>query len=321
MSAVTFSSEVKAELSRVMPQKSCCAAAELAAVFRSEGIVFSQEEKPTRIAVALGHPAVARKVYRLLRAAGCRVTLAIGKGRRRPPTRAFHVNVTGGTDLLWEKIRDVVPGGVGIPEQVCCQRASLRGFFISRGSLASPEKEYHLEITLDQKGSAEWLLACLEALGLEGRLSRRKRAYVVYLKESEQIVEALKLMGASAATFAVENIRIVKGMRNRVNRLVNSETANVDKTVNAAIAQLDAIRLLQERVGLDALPEHLAVLARLRLQHPYASLRELGEMMHPKVTKSGVNYRMNRLLEYARKLVEADEQGPGSARRNILPTR
>ena len=148
--------------------------------------------------------------------------------------------------------------------------------------------------------------------------TRRKGSYVVYLKESEQIVEALKLMGAYAATFELENVRIVKGMRNRVNRLVNGETANVDKTINASLSQLDAIRLIEERVGLDSLPSSLATLAKLRIHHPYASLRELGELMTPRVTKSGVNYRMSRLLAIAKKLGEKEGQGRASPGRNML---
>lgn len=321
MSTMSFSSEVKAELARVIPRERCCQAAELAAVFRSEGVSSPEEGTSGNLAVALGHAAVARKVYRLLRMMGCQATLEIGKGRRRPQTRAYRVEVAAGASSLWREIKAAVSEEEGIPDQVCCQRAYLRGFFICRGSLSSPEKNYHLEITVDRRSAAQSLSACLVALGLDGRLSQRKRAYVVYLKESEQIVEALKLMGASSATFAMENIRIVKGMRNRVNRLVNSETANVDKTVNAALSQLDAIRVLEERIGLEALPRHLAALARLRLQHPYASLRELGELLNPKVTKSGVKYRMNRLLAYARKLVEEEGQGRGFERRNILSPR
>ena len=166
-------------------------------------------------------------------------------------------------------------------------------------------------VSLRAGGRGRFGGAPLAALGLEGRRTRRE-ARVVYLKDSEQIVEALKEMGARKAIFEMENVRIVKGMRNRVNRLVNSETANVEKTVNAALAQLEAIRIIDEQVGLDSLPLPLRSLARLRLQHPYASLRELGELLTPKVSKSGVSYRMNQLMDRARKLAEAGDEARGA---------
>lgn len=318
---MSFSSKVKGELVRVMPDQRCCLAAELAAVFMCEGAAMEDQASPEGLAVALGHPSVARKVYLLLRQMGCQATLHIGKGRRRPQKRAYRVDVTQGADGLWQELEAAVPGGLqggAVPSSHCCLRAFLRGAFLCRGSLSAPEKTYHFEITVDRQTVADSVNACLAALGLEGRTSRRKGAFVVYLKESEQIVEALKLMGAYAATFELENVRIVKGMRNRVNRLVNSETANVDKTINASLSQLDAIRVIEERVGLDALPGSLSSLARLRRNHPYASLRELGELMTPKVTKSGVNYRMNRLLAYAKQLLEKEQEESGSTGRRLI---
>lgn len=317
---MSFSSEVKDELAREMPSDSCCLAAELAAAFICQGATGWEPSSSPGPAVALSHPRIARKVYLLLRQLGCQASLNIGKGRRRPKDKAYRVEVTQGAEGLWRQVQEAIPGGLeggGAPASDCCRRAFLRGAFLCRGSLSAPEKTYHLEITVDRESAARSVNACLAGLGLEGRVSRRKGAHVVYLKESEQIVEALKLMGAHSATLELENVRIVKGMRNRVNRLVNSETANVDKTVAASLSHLEAIRVIEERMGLDALPESLAALARLRLSQPYASLRELGELLTPKVSKSGVNYRMNRLLRLARKLLEKDAKEPGAAGRRL----
>lgn len=302
---MSFGKEVRVELARVYPGRPCCRAAELAAVFRCEA-----EAGPGRIgapAVAVGHAALARKVYQLLRQSGCETGLEIRKGDRRPQRRAYRVEVQAGAERLWPMLEEACGPleGDGVPQKTCCLRAYLRGAFLCRGSLSSPEKGYHLEFRFEREAVAASVVRALAALGLEGRRTRRRGAHVVYLKDSEQIVEALKEMGARKAIFEMENVRIVKGMRNRVNRLVNSETANVEKTVNAALAQLEAIRIIDEQVGLDSLPLPLRSLARLRLQHPYASLRELGELLTPKVSKSGVSYRMNQLMDRARKLAEA----------------
>ena len=261
----------------------------------------------------------------MLREMGCPASLTIAKSRRGPKSRAYRVEVTENGEAFWRELEAAVPGGLQsgrAPDSQCCRRAFLRGAFLSRGSLSAPEKTYHFEITVDREHAADSVSTCLAGLGLEGRVTRRKGAYVVYLKESEQIVEALKLMGAYSATFELENLRIVKGMRNRVNRLVNSETANVDKTITASLSQMEAIRVIEERMGLDALPGSLAALARLRLSHPYASLRELGELLTPKVSKSGVNYRMNRLMHVAEQLLEKDprndEKESGDAGRRLI---
>lgn len=319
---MSFSSEVKDELAREMPSRPCCLFAELAAVFLCQGSVRWDPSASSGPAVALGHPRVARKVYLLLRESGCQASLNIRKGRRLPKDKAYRVQVTQGGETLWRRLQDALPGGLEsgeAPPSPCCRRAFLRGAFLCRGSLSAPEKTYHLEITLDRESAASSVGACLAGLGLEGRVSRRKGAHVVYLKESERIVEALKLMGAHSATLELENVRIVKGMRNRVNRLVNSETANVDKTITASLSQLEAIRLIDERIGLDALPETLSTLAKLRLSQPYASLRELGELLSPPVSKSGVNYRMNRLMRLAKDLMEKDAREQAIAgRRTIL---
>lgn len=324
---MSFSSDVKAELARVLPARPCCRAAELCAIFRCEGSAgwdAQGEAAPGRMAAALGHAALARKTYLLLKASGCEAHLEIRGRNRRPQARAYRVEVLKGAEALRQSF-DAVCGPLeagGVPKARCCLRAYLRGAFLCRGSLASPEKEYHLEFAVEQRALAESIVKALGALGLEGKVSVRKGAHVVYLKGGEAIVEALKEMGASKAILEMENVRIVKGMRNRVNRLVNSETANVEKTVVAALSQLEAIRLIEERVGLEALPPALRSLARARLEHPYASLRELGELLVPQVSKSGVNYRMNRLLEYARNLMEEGrkERRPRARRNMISPS-
>lgn len=302
------------ELARLWSTKPCCRWHELVGVLRIEGIQRIEgvqgikgiqrieAEEAAEYVVALGHPAVARKTYRLLKESGVRANLDVRRGGGPPQRRAYRVRMQPPQRLLTALASGEVPA------DRCCQRAYVRGAFLGRGSV-STQRHYHLEITTDDPSVAASVKECLRLLGLAPRESLRKGVSVIYLKESEQIVETLKLMGAHGALLKMENLRIVKGMRNRVNRLVNSETANLGKTVRAAVAQLDAIRRLEREMGLGALPDSLAALARLRLQYPYATLTELGEMMRPQMSKSGVSYRMKRIVAMAAEL-EPDDAAP-----------
>lgn len=307
---MTFSTETRLELARLMPTRRCCAVSELAAMLMSEGISISSADKlqESPIQLCLGHPALARKVYHLVRKIHPPAAVQIRRNESSPRRRAYVAEITTGQEALASTIQETVTrarDGVSLPKRRCCRRAFLRGAFLCRGSVSAPSKHYHFEIVVDAKEVAESLVACLGSLGQEERVSRRKGAYLVYLKESESIVDVLSLMGAHQALLELENVRIVKGMRNRVNRLVNSETANVDKTVNAALSQLEAIRLIDDAQGLSNLPGPLVALARARQEFPYASLRELGELMSPKVSKSSVSYRMRRLMSVAETLQRA----------------
>lgn len=195
-----------------------------------------------------------------------------------------------------------VVGEAGIPRKKCCRRAYLRGAFLVSGSITNPERTYHLEFSSEQSRVADKILAALWSLDLEAGLTQRKGSLVVYMKDGGQIASLLGLMGAHSALLHFENVRVMKEMRNQVNRLVNCETANVDKTVKAAVAQLEDIELIDSVIGLEELPPKLREVARLRREHPYASLQELGELMRPKLSKSGVNYRLRQIREKARQL-------------------
>ena len=155
---------------------------------------------------------------------------------------------------------------------------------------------------------ARQLQELLASYDVDAKVVLRKRHYVVYIKEGSQIVELLGLMGAHISLMQLENVRIVKEMRNSVNRKVNCETANLNKTVSAAVRQAEDIRYIQEKIGLDKLPMDLEETARLRLEHTEASLKELGDMLSPKVGKSGVNHRLRKLSQIADDLREGKEE-------------
>lgn len=184
-------------------------------------------------------------------------------------------------------------------EKECCKRAFLRGAFLAGGSVSNPEKTYHLEINNRYKKTAAKTARLMKEYKLNSKIICRKGDYVVYLKEGENIVDFLNIIGAHTALLELENIRIVKQVRNSVNRIVNCETANLTKTVDAAVRQLECIKQLQDDPGLSKIPPQLREIAELRMKNPDASLKELGQMMTPPLGKSGVNHRLIKLEKLA----------------------
>ena len=182
------------------------------------------------------------------------------------------------------------------------RRAYIRGAFIGGGSISNPEKTYHLEFVTHSEEYAVDLSKLINSYGLNSKVIQRKNSYIIYIKEGEQIVDLLNIIGAQSCLLELENIRIMKEMRNNVNRLVNCETANLSKTVNAAVRQVESIKLIQSQIGLQRLPKNLREIAELRLNYPDESLKELGEMLDPPVGKSGVNHRLRKIEKIAEEL-------------------
>ena len=184
-------------------------------------------------------------------------------------------------------------------QNLCCKRAFLRGAFLAGGSVSDPEKSYHLEISSPGRDKALQVAGCAKAFELDAKIVERRKYQITYLKEGSHIADMLNVMGAHVSLLEFENIRIVKDLRNDVNRKVNCETANMDKTVRAALKQVEDIRYIMDTVGLDSLDEALADVARVRLEYQDASLKDLGEMLLPPVGKSGVNHRLRKISQIA----------------------
>lgn len=181
----------------------------------------------------------------------------------------------------------------------CCRRSFIRGAFLAAGSVSNPNKAYHFEVVVSQEQNGELLCEVMRSFAIDAKMIARKYHYVVYVKEGAQIVDLLNVMEAHVALMEFENVRILKDMRNTINRKVNCEAANINKTVKAATRQVEDIRYIQEKVGLATLAEGLEEIALLRTTYPEASLKELGEMLSPPVGKSGVNHRLKKLSEIA----------------------
>jgi len=180
----------------------------------------------------------------------------------------------------------------------CCKRAFLRGIFLNFGMVMDPEKVYQLEINCTHEKLADFIIKLMEASSINGKKIERRGHFVVYLKDGDEIANFLALIQADISLLNLENVRVVKDVRNNVNRQVNCETANLQKSVAAALSQVDEIQWLDEHIGIDNLPDSLREIARVRLNHPDASLQELGEYLDPPVGKSGVNHRLRKLKKY-----------------------
>ena len=315
---MSFSSEVKEELSEQIASGRHCRLAETAAILSLCGKIVITENDRYCVKIQTENLAVARKYFTLLRKTfNIRAEVSVRKSRE---VRFYSVIVSKDPEarrLLGETCLLDEDGNVSecmspmhhrLLRQNCCRRAFIRGAFLAVGSVSDPEKSYHFEIVCTASEKARQLQELLASYDVDAKVVLRKRHYVVYIKEGSQIVELLGLMGAHISLMQLENVRIVKEMRNSVNRKVNCETANLNKTVSAAVRQAEDIRYIQEKIGLDKLSMDLEETARLRLEHTEASLKELGDMLSPKVGKSGVNHRLRKLSQIADDLREGKEE-------------
>ncbi len=306
---MSFSMEVKEELFGVNVAARHCKIAELSALMVQCGKIDVDKSGHLHIKLQTESGYVARKCNLLFRKL-CQVPVVVSvrtaKGRQSHAQYFLEIHGDVSVKKVAELLKLKVSGKEGalradgmIYVHTCCKRSFLRGTFLTSGSISNPQKSYHFEISETEKERAEQLVALIRSFGVDAKSILRKNYHVVYVKEGEQVAELLNIMEAHRALMEFENVRIVKEVRNSVNRQVNCETANLSKTVNAARKQYEDIVMIRDTVGLHTLSEALEEIARLRLEYPEASLIELGEMLSPKLGKSGVNHRLKKISEYA----------------------
>lgn len=276
---MSFSGSVKEELLGHISKSRHCQLAELAAFLNFSGRVIHGRERDF-LSFESENEELVRKYFTLAKKTYNIKTSISDVEEREITGNLFHEDLSVKNSYL---------------QNACCKRAFIRGAFLTSGSMSDPEKAYHFEIVCNREDRAEQLRDIMNSFGMEAKIVSRKRSYVVYLKEGEQIVDILNIMEAPVALMNLENIRILKEMRNSVNRQVNCETANIHKTVSAAVKQIEDIEYLREKVGLEHLPLPLREMAYVRLEHPDAPLKELGTYLVPAVGKSGVNHRLRKL--------------------------
>jgi conserved hypothetical protein len=310
---MSFSNDVRNELARIIPEKTCCQKAELSALLMLRGDLAPNAIGELCLSTQVESATPARKIYRLLKEAyGLSSTVRVQEKKRFKKSRLYVVETPidkfqGESCLKELGLADSTRKSQinwALLGRSCCKRAFLRGIFISRGFINRPEGNYHLELVLNDSRLVSDVQKIMRKLGVEARISERKNSLLLYIKESETIVDFLRLVEASKALLDFENVRIVKSMRNQVNRQVNCETANLAKTVDASVRQVEMIERLLDKIGVKGLPPNLRDLAILRLDHPDSTFKEMGIMLDPPLTKSGVAYRMKKLEGFAATILD-----------------
>jgi len=306
---MSFAAQTKKELTMI-ESDGCCERAELSALIRMNGSVSVSSRKVV-LDISTENAAIARRIYTLLKKHfDVHVELLVRKKMRLKKNNVYIVRIPVKVQEILKDLHIVSEGFLfnpGIDEEMlrkpCCKRSYLRGAFLAGGSVNNPEgSSYHLEISSMYAEHCGALVDLANTFNLNARCIERKKGFVFYIKEGEKIIELLNIIGAHQALFKFEDVRIMRDMRNSVNRIVNCETANLNKTIGAAVRQIDNIKLLQKEVGLESLPEKLREVAEIRLQHPDLNLTEVGELLKVKVSKSGVNHRLRKIDELAEKI-------------------
>ena len=308
---MSFSSDVKKELSRVKPEKSCCVLSELCGLYASMGSLSLLGRGQVNVQLSSESLAVCRRAYTLLAQAlrlspqihyvssarfGGKRKCVLTLGPIQSPTLLgalgmMEKNADGSFTLKSTAPRIPLTRG-------CCMRAFLRGMLLGGGTMTNPGQGYHLEIAFRDEDTRAMLAKCLQRLGLPIRMSARRDHPYVYLKQSDQIVTLLTALGAHACVMDIENLRVRRQVLGSVNRALNCDSANLQKQMDASGQQLEAIRMLISENRLSSLPPSLREIALARLNAPDATLAQLGQALDPPIGKSGVNHRMRRLMAY-----------------------
>lgn len=292
---MSFSADIKKQLSLIENECELCDKAQLCGILEFSGTVKNDVLK-----VITENENVANTITRLMK----KCFDADLKYTKSEQAYSFFIedgliieNISNGLNLFATKdeIDDIAPND-------CCKAAYIRGAFLGGGSVTDPNKRYHMEFSSKYKELTEKLCIIIEHTGLGAKTIFRKGSYIAYIKECEMIADMLGVIGAGGAALTLYNVQIEKEMRNSVNRQVNCETANLDKQIKASLRQIDAIRKIERLAGLEVLPDSLYEMAQVRLEYQDESLKELAQRM--KIGKSGVNHRLNRLMEFADNLQE-----------------
>lgn len=307
---MSFTSATKKELTRI-ESDICCRRAELSALARMNGVMQITRQRIV-LDITTENAAIARRTYALIKDLfQLQAEVLVRKKVRLKKNNVYLVRLSVRAEEIlrdlrilgegYERVKGIAPDLI---QKNCCKRAYLRGAFLAGGSVNNPDSgSYHLEIVSTYYDHSEALCRLMNRFRLHAKIIERKKGFVVYIKEGDKIGELLNIIGAHQSLLRFEDVRIMKDMRNSVNRLVNCETANLNKTIQAAMRQIGNIQLIDREIGLDNLPERLREIAEVRLQNPDITLTELGQILPGgKVSKSAVNHRLRKLDEIAERL-------------------
>lgn len=308
---MSFSGETKQEIGKLPLEKECCLIAELNALTQCLGALSLHGGGRIQLKYVTESIVVARRLLVLLKKGlhvqvrtGIRkenrfggrlvTTLSLSAEDSRHLLRRLNVLKQ---DEQGEDVFQGVPRR--IVRRICCRRSFLRGMFLGCGTVISPEKGYHAEFLVEDEQRARFLIRVLALCDIEASLSFRREKAVVYMKNGEIVARLLATLGANRAVLKTEEVRTLQSVKKQVTRAMNCDHANMGKQLSAAEKQLSAITRISKLIGLSALPDELQALARMRISHQEASLEQLGQLMEPPVSKSGVQHRMKRLTDMA----------------------
>ncbi len=310
---MSHSAQVKAELAALPAQKRCCVNAELGGLIFGASVMTLSGSRQVSLSFRTDDAAVMRRALKLFNASGpahARPRLLLQTrtaGRRQYLLQLSQAD----THRLLREQGMLRPDGQGgerfcAPRRVmrrhCCRRAYLRGSFLACGYMADPRRRYHAEWVFQDASRASRLKRVLSQCGLTAGLASRRGQSVVYIRDGDRLAELLKLMGASLSVLSMENSRAEKSLRESANRATNCDHANLKRQLSASAGQVLAIEAISRHRGLNALPQRLEALARMRLAQPDASLADLGGMLDPPLSKSGVQHRMRELMKLSETL-------------------
>lgn len=292
---MSFSSDVKEELVNILPKENHCCYAELSALLSLFAKI--EEKEKIRIFFSDDNDYAFRKCFTLLNKTFNIKAKVLADGSENGKTVIEIAESEAALKTIIEKL--CLENPKKLLDRDCCKRAYLRGAFLATGFAGDPNKGYHFEILSDNENSKETLASLMESFGISPKQSTRKKYKVLYIKGVDAISDMLNVLGAHKSLMELANARIVRDLRNTVNRRQNCDMANLNKTVDAASRQIEDILFIDKSVGLDSLPDSLREIAEKRVENPDVSLSELGTLLNPPVGKSGVNHRLRKLGEYA----------------------
>lgn len=313
---MSFASETKNELARIVPEKKCCMLAEIAGFIRMAGSIKLVGGGKFKIVMTTLNPAVARH-YKTLIKTYFSVDTSLEMGNDATLRHGHVYMLTIGPEDLSEQIlretgilmvkegMNFISDGIydGLIKTKCCRKAYLKGAFLAAGTVNNPEKEYHFEISAGTETLAKEIRRVMNGfVDITAKVVTRKKNYGVYLKAGEQIKDVLAIMGASNQFFKFDEVMMMKELKSEAYRMNNLDNANIDKSLRAAEAQINAIKKIEEKRGLDILSPKLREAAMARLENPEVGIEELGQMMKPALSKSGINNRLRRIEEIAKGL-------------------
>ena len=308
---MSFSSEIKDEVAKIKIDDYKLILSELAGITPMCGILNFKNNKISMEYITENAP-VARRIFTFLRRSfGFEVEVKnVRSTQLKKNVFIIYISQDESCRLLLDELKYIKGASVFMinyaPTDLIKtsneKKAYIRGAFMGSGSITDPKKGYHLEFVSENESNAYFLSDTINDFGLNSKVIMRKEKYIVYIKDSEQISDFLSLIGAYNSVLNYENVRVIKEMRNNVNRIVNCETANLNKTVKSSYDQVEDIKLIEKEIGIENLDEDLKAIAKIRLENRSMSLNDIANSLEPKVSKSTVNYRFKKLRRIANKL-------------------